>query len=339
MPTPWVLRAGREPVPGTTHGRVKSLSLILAGSSSAIDMASARMPAAETVRELALGAGTTFGSSPVPSIRFPSADKTCRNESTPVPFELRAGAASLISEAYRWAGSRFCFALPSAEPSRCTPAILGVEVYMGRSRQLYSESSTRRAGTVTLASAWPVGCRYELGSLLVHEAVHQGLFLRERQDTPVRSGALGYAPWRCSTRTGRRVWHGFWTFACQVAVLVDAVDDCPTLLGDNPNLADLLSRLEPRVHVCLNAIETFRIVHADELDRCRSAAALIAQQISASESAAALDSALERQRSVALDEYREWATSTILHHSGGAHGRLSELTVGTGTGKGQETEL
>jgi len=226
------------------------------------------MDARYVMSALALGSVSQApaGQLPVIDLRSPSApvDPIFRG----VPPAQWTDARRVVVKAYRWCSASFPLVTPSNANGVTRLAINHIHVRLTPGDELLSASFANKPGYIVVGAPWPTGCTYRLASLIAHEAVHQGLFVREASGSPVRRGSLGYSPWRRKTRSGRLVWHAFWTFACQFVLLADAVAQSEEILLEEPALLDLMATMPYRVESCFDSLREFGIVAPPELDRC-----------------------------------------------------------------------
>ncbi|MFD4357467.1 hypothetical protein ACFWPX_33320 [Nocardia sp. NPDC058518] len=122
-----------------------------------------------------------------------------------------------------------------------------------------------------MAADWPLTSPYRFASLITHEGIHQALFIRELEDSPVRPGSSGYSPWKKTLRPGRLVWHAFWTFTCQLVMLCESLQLDQRLIARDPSLFSFLADMEARISVCLDSLKLTEVVTPKEFERCTSA--------------------------------------------------------------------
>lgn len=201
--------------------------------------------------------------------------------------------AAQIGEAFEWCAARFplCLRIPAGEPragdanrpkgvveddcdgSHEDRAIGRLKVARSaRPGEYVTASSPHRLQQVFIAAPWPLSSPFRLASLFVHEAMHQGLYLRERSETPARPGSLAYSPWKGQLRPGRLVWHSFWTFMVQFAFLAEAfARETEVMLSADPGLPDFLADMDSRIACCAQSLAEFEILQPAEAARVDAA--------------------------------------------------------------------
>lgn len=265
------------------------------------------LKATRRIFELAVGNSHIVSVNKVPQIDFGSPTRSAEYDHTAVPMELQSSARKLLRVAYRWCNDRLPLIVVAAD-NVCVPAIRCIRVSMTVNNVLLSASSPDAPGQMLLGAPWPVKHPYRIASLMAHEAVHQALFCREWQMSPVRPGSLAFSPWRLTARPGRLVCHAFWTFACQCALLSEALVDTPRMIEDS-KLTAFVAEMTARVETCLASVQMFEVVTKEELSRCSQGAACVAEAVSAAAAVWDFRSELEIQRVAAGSEFREWAES------------------------------
>ncbi|MCA1625610.1 MAG: hypothetical protein LC778_17790 [Acidobacteria bacterium] len=189
---------------------------------------------------------------------------------------MREDVGQQLTGAYIWCVHRFPLSVRSHVTNVTKRSI--TEFIVGHSNhqdQDLSASSAQAPGIVFIASSWPLRCPFRLASLIAHEGIHQGLFIRELVSSPVRPKSLGYSPWKNTIRPGRLVWHAFWTFACQFTMLGESVLRDRSLLRDDTMLIDFLADMEARLSVCLYSLEFSNVVSRPEFERCNNAFSIL----------------------------------------------------------------
>jgi hypothetical protein len=222
----------------------------------------------------------------------------------------RATAEKQILDAFWWCHPRFPLSVRRADGT-VTPTIqqfrVGHALHEG---ELLSASSSQAIGTVLLAANWPLRSIYRLGSLVAHESMHQALFQREIDGGPVRRGSLGFSPWKNSLRAGRLVWHGYWTFSCQFALLGEAVLQTPKDMRlVDPGIDRFLAEMFARISVCRQSLSIFEILSDEGFQECEAAFSIverISDRLSDSTEYGVLLEIVERE---VFDEFESWSLS------------------------------
>jgi hypothetical protein len=269
-----------------------------------------RLPALEAVLVQCLGRLPGYGSTTVPPITFDDGGTDLVDlGAVAVAPDQRPLVSRQVATAFRWCARRFPMSgAPGPEPiarPAVTQLVIGTS---GHPDELLSASSRHRPGTLFMAAAWPLPSTFRFASLIAHEAVHQWLFAREAEASPVRPGSIGYSPWKKTHRPGGLVWHAFWTFTCQLALLGGAVlaDAAPAVL--DPGLPALLADLRARSLTCVYSLELFGVLVPGELARCRAAAALVEDLVLALTTAGVLAAdLLEAACDTTFSEFEAWA--------------------------------
>jgi hypothetical protein len=259
-----------------------------------------------TVRDLATeGAPVALAEAP-PATEFASSAEIADAESAAVATELRDGAQAITGAAYRWC--RDGFASTTAAPGSGTITRLLLVSCPGE--ELMTSSRPIAPGAVVVGAGWPLESYHRLGSLLAHEAIHQVLFAREAGESPVREGSLAYSPWRAATRPGRLAWHAYWTFACQIALLVETMLADPAMTGREPQLPSFVSRLIPRLPIGLESLERFEVISAGELERTWAAMDALEEPVAHLVRELGLEASVESEAESARTELEAWARAT-----------------------------
>lgn len=231
-----------------------------------------------------------------------------------VPPQQRADVSRQLLEAYTWCAQRFPLSITSAAGTR--PSILELIVAHSRhENEVLSASSAQAPGIVFMAADWPLRSPYRLASLIAHECIHQALFVREREASPVRRGSSGYSPWKRSLRPGRLVWHAFWTFTCQSAMLGETLMRDRSLLDHDPGLPGFLTDMGARIAVCLQSLELFEIVPATEMERCTGAFTRLGDLFGDLVCVPGMEQLRTQSDTSAFAEYERWATDFLAARS------------------------
>lgn len=264
-----------------------------------------------SVVSLALGNAPDPAEPDLPVIDFTSRSAALDHAYPGVSREHREAARQTLENAFRWCSRRFPLVTPPDESGARRQSIRHVDVRSTRGEVLLGCSSADAPGHVVLGASWPVASHYRLASLVAHEAVHQGLFVRERSASPVRPGSLGYSPWRCTIRPGRALWHSFWTFACQFSLLADSVSEDPRIAAEDAGLLGFTAAIAPRVECCLSSLRQFAVVDDAELRRCDHALRAVQDAAGRMCASAEFGSALADENRVVGAEYRTWADQLL----------------------------
>ncbi|KUJ69491.1 hypothetical protein ACZ90_11465 [Streptomyces albus subsp. albus] len=229
--------------------------------------------------------------------------------------ESRATVRRQVAHAYSCCVERFPLSVRNRSTGDVQPTVTAFSV--GRSTgsgMLLSASSPQAPGVIFLAADWPLSNPYWLASLIAHESTHQALYFREAESSPVRPSSLGYSPWKRTLRPGRWVWHAFWTFSCQLAMLGEALATEQQLLADEPPLVVFVADMQARVELCLRSLIDSNIVISPEIGRCQAALNTLDRLTGGLPPGFA--QAKETARSAVFEEYREWADAMVSQPEG-----------------------
>jgi hypothetical protein len=254
----------------------------------------------------------------LPLIDFESPATSLDRTYRAVPREEQPNACRIVEDAFRWCAMNFPLGVPTETDRLRFLAPRYIDVRLTPSNIYLAASSADRLGHILLGAPWPVECTYRLASLIAHEAVHQGLFLREQHSSPVRPGSLGYSPWRCRTRPGRLVWHAFWTFACQFSLLVSAASGNEGAIQIDRDLVDFMATMPPRCESCLDSLIQFDIVKDSELIRCADALSYVALSADRLSRRSQFAVRLDAERAKTAADYRDWAESIMSSQESGS---------------------
>ena len=248
----------------------------------------------------------------LPTMAFSSAQSLGDKVYTAVPTPLQGAARLTVARAYRWCSSNFPLADRPKSDLGWRPAITQIDIRTTPEGQLLSASSAQAPGRLILGAPWPLKDFYRLGSLMAHEIVHQGLFLREAVDTPVRHGSLAYSPWRQTARPGRLVWHAFWTFTCQLAISIHALQHTPELFNDDQSIARFLAQIIPRLEICRDSLERFDVVTGAERRNCNRAHEIVSGLGLGRSTRYGLANVVAEEKSKAEADYEAWAGTVVV---------------------------
>ncbi|RSN73135.1 MULTISPECIES: hypothetical protein [Acinetobacter] len=231
----------------------------------------------------------------------------CRN-----PCESKIRSIQFqINEAYKWCIDNV--PLSYVDGARTLPLIKSIIV--GESihkSELLTASSIQSVGNVILSADWPLPSIYRLGSLFVHEATHQILFLREVEGYKVRNKSIGYSPWKGTLRHGRLIWHSFWSFSCQLAFLFSRIFSEKQIIKEDESIIEYLANIFAKISVCYKELEERKILDCKELSFCKSAFNEISKFRDTLGSIFSVDLVFENAIDVEQKLYEKWANSLIL---------------------------
>lgn len=220
------------------------------------------------VAELALGPPPDAVPEHVPGICFDLSSELAALGSSPIASRLQEIVAGQLRAAYAWCTERFPLRMRDADMN---PVSAILEIHAAHSAHVgeyLTASSPHRPYRIFVAAPWPLPSIYRLGSLLAHEAMHQGLYNRERIACVARPGSLAYSPWKQRLRPGRLVWHAAWTFSTQFSLLCDAMlSEGDAMLAVDPDLLNFIAEMEARIVLCIESLETFEVLDPDETGR------------------------------------------------------------------------
>jgi hypothetical protein len=234
-----------------------------------------------------------------------------------VAEEDRPAVAAQLGEAFAWCQRRFRLGI-RAPGGRSVASITRFTV--GRSLhegETLTASSAQAPTAVLIAARWPLSSPYRLASLMAHESIHQALYVREAAASPVRAGSLGFSPWKNTLRPGRLVWHAFWTFSCQLAMLGEALRDDERLVAEDAGLIAFAADIWGRLLVCMESLRSFAIVDADEMRACEEALTMLEALWSELGQRPGYDRAQKAAESRALAEYETWALAFLQERGAG----------------------
>jgi len=230
----------------------------------------------------------------------------------PVSSGLRHEVSRQVASAFTWCIERFPISSRDPATGGLRPTVTALCIGRSlRAGRLLSASSPQAPGIIFLAADWPLRTPYRLASLIAHESIHQALYAREAQFSPVRPSSLGYSPWKNTLRPGRWVWHAFWTFSFQLTMLGEAIhSDRPILAGDS-SLLGFVADMYSRVGLCLRSLEDSDIVTRPELERCQAALAivdLVAENLADVDDFGRVKAMAE---AASFREFRDWALMMV----------------------------
>lgn len=264
------------------------------------------MTVTEMVTEMALGRLPDRRETGTPEIDFDFARVFQDYGSKRVRGASQQMAADEFLEAYRWCANRF--PLQKRVDRRMVRSIDRVLIGQSlRPKELLSASSINAPGVVLFCAPWPLKSHYRIASLVAHESIHQALFVREIEATPVRSGSLGYSPWKRTLRDGRLVWHAFWTFACQYSFLSEEVLKGSEIPERDRTIWKFLAEMNSRLVLCEHSMREFAVVDNRELKRSRRAMGLVGGLTEKLEETPEFVSKIKSSWEVVIREYGDWA--------------------------------
>jgi hypothetical protein len=271
-------------------------------------------PSVKAVLVECLNYSPRFDEGKTPPVTFEDrlGDNFDGNAAREVDDSVHEIAAREIAEAYQWCATRFPLSIRSESKTRFERSIC--EISVGHSvhpDRLLSASSPDLPGVIFMAAGWPVNCHHRVGSLIAHESVHQALYVRESESTPVRRNSLGYSPWKKSVRPGRWVWHAYWTFACQLALLADSLLEDRSLQSRDIHLVRFIADMDARVAICLYSLELFDIVSDEELNRCTKTRSILDDLSVGLSCISGYDDARAAASNATRVEFTCWAEATL----------------------------
>lgn len=232
------------------------------------------MAVARAVMQLGVQGLDISGSVECPAVEFGCVPDALDRGHREVPDADRSIALNVMEEAWTLAEALVGVRSWRVDDGR-PPAIGRFRVREGEADAFTSASIPDAEGNVLLCAPWRAAGPLRLASMMAHEAMHQALFLRERQGSPVRVRSLGYSPWRSETRPGRMVWHAFWAFGVQFALLSEALTSMKWSEDDIEDVLALTVSMPPRLAYTLESLGDFNIVTRAEFGRCNEALAMI----------------------------------------------------------------
>jgi hypothetical protein len=140
---------------------------------------------------------------------------------------------------------------------------------------MISASSPQCPGVIQLGVHDAPSHAFRVSSLLVHESMHQALYLREMRSSPFLENAVGYSPWKKRPRSARLLWHSWWTFASQYAFLIDALAGDPRIIDADTGLVKFTAERKAELEVTLYSIQSCTTFLANEETACLEAARLL----------------------------------------------------------------
>jgi len=228
----------------------------------------------------------------------------------PVPETRRDAVGSEIDAACTLYKDAFPLAFLD-ETGRERPFISEIQIgHSVREDEVLTASSAGAPGAVIVVANWPLEKPIRLASLLVHEAMHQALYVRERLANPVRPGSLGYSPWKNTLRPGRMVWHAFWTFSTQLAFLHEFVRTLPESRRMDPGLAEFVADIWARLEICIDSVRGFELVDADE-ERTMTTVFRASEDRLAQSPSQELEDAIAKRRADVETEFAAWRSSML----------------------------
>ena len=264
------------------------------------------------VLQHALGCAPKYINQVAPVISFelgsPHSDLGCRS----VEGEDQSAIAEQLLGAFFWCANRFPLSILTMPENDFQQSIIKFVVGRSSHRGEYiSASSPKTLRVVLLAADWPLKSHYRLASLIAHESMHNLLFIREAVGSPVRSGSLGYSPWKTTLRQGRLVWHSYWTFVCQFVMLGESILSDSSLLQADPGLTRYLAQIQARIIICSESIKDFKVVNDHELSECDSALAFVDEVSRQLLCFPEFRTALTQAKAEAFKEFATWATALV----------------------------
>lgn len=219
-------------------------------------------------------------------------------------------AEACIYQSVRYLHGLLPFRIRALDNSGFVAAIKTVQIgRLTEHRRMITGSSPDAPRVVRLAANWATVDARHVAGVMLHEAVHQLLYSRELLASPVRRSSIGYSPWKFQERTGRLVWHGFWTFAVQVSFLLETLEDSSD--QSYREIAEDFARLE----CCVESLDIFRLLSSSSenirakegVDRLREA---LLKRLPSERFLAALS---QHRAKTAID-FNAWAAKLVARH-------------------------
>lgn len=257
---------------------------------------------------LALNYAPKMANPPLPKLEYDNLKKMTDFDVLPVSLSLRETVSKQLLQAFCWASDRFPLSIDEAKTGLSQPTIESFAIaHSPREKEILSASSIQAPLHILLAVDWPLKSIYRLASIIVHESMHQALYVHERSFPSVRYGSLGYSPWRTTLRAGRMVWHAFWTFSVQYAVISDALLADNRIVQVDPDILNYTALMQERIRIALNSLELFDITAPPELRKCEQAVCVIDAIACELRQFPLYDKAEKKAATAAFNDYRLWA--------------------------------
>ncbi len=230
-----------------------------------------------------------------------------------VPEAIHAEARTIILHAYSWCNKSFPLTRLNRTYNQNIQSIKRVKVGQTKENVCFSSSLAQELGNVMIAACWYSIDFYRFSSLIVHENMHQALYIREHSFTSstIRPGSLGYSPWKHCERPGRMLWHSFWTFACQYVFLCESIFEDKQILINEPCLLDFLADMESRILLCRSSLSIFNIVNSCESNKCDEGLQIIGTISKKMELYNQYKTTKEKTKEICLEEFNNWACKLL----------------------------
>lgn len=247
-----------------------------------------------------------------PEIEFSSGDPLGDYQAIALNHEERCAARDFVLSAFRWCSSRFPMLTGRINGGIHDQSI--TRIVVGKTsvaESFLSASSMQAPGEIQVAISDSFGTVFRFGSIIAHENTHQALYVRESISTPVRQGSLGYSPWKRTLRPGRWLWHSWWTFSCQFALVAESALSQSEILEQDPGLISFLADMAASLFLCIKILEDFEIVAPQELVRCADAKEMILELSESLMSVSDFKVALSKSVVEVERDYIEWGCGMI----------------------------
>ncbi|MGE4593409.1 hypothetical protein [Alcaligenes sp.] len=193
-----------------------------------------------------------------------------------LPLIEQGGARALVLHAWEFAKAHFPFGARIGEPQ--TTPLRVTRIDLGRApncEEIVSASSPQLPGFIQIGVPDKRSYALRISSLLVHESMHQALYLREIHSKPFIENALGYSPWKKRLRSARLVWHSWWTFAVQYAYLIQILSNEPSIIEVDPGLVKFTAERKAELEIAFFSIRSCNTFLESEASACLEAATLV----------------------------------------------------------------
>jgi hypothetical protein len=266
--------------------------------------------------ELALGYTSSQSCFAAPRIDFALASELQALGAHVVPEARRPHVVSQVLDAFSWCSDRFPLGLRES-PDSVIWAIQTLSIgHSAHEGEYLTASSPQRPYTVFVAATWPIHNRHRLASLFAHEAMHQGLYIRERNEAPTRRHSLAYSPWKQGLRPGRLVWHAFWTFSVQFVFLGQAVLEAfDEISSSDADISSFLAEMQARIELCAQSLDEFDVLRREERSRCEQGMHIVSSTTNQLRKITAYEESCLHWAAAANQEVEVWAANQAMFSS------------------------